>query len=345
MCPSTEYWRDTLAHLAREVAEHGADGIYVEDVAASQAVACEAPTHSHLHEGSAPGFWAAAVRGLLEAIRAAIGGGPHLAVDGPAEPYADLVDAYVTQHPAAERAGVITEDMGPRCAPIPLFSAVYHDYATLIGPAVSLVNQRPHDPLWPREVIAATRSSAEPRRRDYQAQFCLEVARAAIWGHYPILENFVPGQTRDDANRHKMAFLAATVRASAWGVGALLPFAEFMGPLAIESSSLDIELLIDGPPSVPSQRRSIRRAVQPVLGTAWRVPGGSPALVLTNMDARPQDFAARLRSGRLGVQLPLRMTGRVFSEDGDTPAPRLSAAGSEISGNLPGRSVLLMSLR
>ena len=173
----------------------------------------------------------------------------------------------------------------------------------------------------------------------------MEVARATIWGHHPVLENFVPGQTRDDANRHKMAFLAATVRASAWGVGALLPFAEFMGPLAAESSALDIALLVNGPRSVPSQRRSICRRVKPVLGTAWRAPGGSTALVLTNMDAQPQDFAARLRSRRLGVQLPLRMAGRVFSEDGDTAAPKLRAAGSEISGNLPARSVLLMSLR
>ena len=75
MCPSTEYWRDSLAYLAGQVAEHGADGVYVEDIAACQAMACEGATHPHLHEGPVPAFWTAAVRSMLEAVRAAIGAG------------------------------------------------------------------------------------------------------------------------------------------------------------------------------------------------------------------------------------------------------------------------------
>jgi hypothetical protein len=274
-----------------------------------------------------------------------MGAGRHLAADGPVEAYVDLVDAFITEHAAAERAGMIPEEMGPHCAPIPLFSTVYHDYATLIGPGVSLVNARPHDPLWPRDVIAGLRSPPELLRGDYQTQFCLEVARAATWGHHPVLENFAPGHTRDDANRRKMAFLSAAVRASAWGVGALVPFSEFMGPLAVESSSLAISLLVNPRRSSAGERRSIRRAIQPVLGSAWRAPGGGLALVLANIATEAQDFASRLRSGRLGIRLPLRMVGRVFSEDGDVPAPRLRASGSEISGSLPARSVLLISLR
>jgi hypothetical protein len=34
-----------------------------------------------------------------------------------------------------------------------------------------------------------------------------------------------------------------------------------------------------------------------------------------------------------------------FSEDGDVPAATLRASGSEISGRLPGRSVVLLTLR
>jgi hypothetical protein len=343
MCPSTHYWQGKLAALAREAMLRGADGIYIEDLCGCEPGICEDPDHSHIPAGRTS--WAAAVRAALATVRAGAGTGRHLAVGGPVEAYIDIVDAFLTDHPAAERAGTIPEQVAARSVPIPLFSAVYHDYTTLIGPAVSLVNTRPHDPLWPRDVIADLRAPPDVLRGDYQEQFCLEVARAVTWGHHPVLDGFTPGHTRDDANRHKMAFLAAAIRASAWGVGALLPFSEFMGPLAVDSSSLTIHMLINPPRSSVAERRSIHRAIRPVLGSAWRTPGGGLALVIANMAERDQDFAARLSSRRLGAQLPLRMAGRVFSEDGDVPAPSLLASGSEISGKLAARSVLLVSLR
>jgi hypothetical protein len=37
--------------------------------------------------------------------------------------------------------------------------------------------------------------------------------------------------------------------------------------------------------------------------------------------------------------------GRTFSEDGDVPAAKLRTSGAEISGRVPARSVLLLSLR
>ncbi len=145
-------------------------------------------------------------------------------------------------------------------------------------------------------------------------------------------------------NRRKLAFLAAAARATAWGVGALLPFSEFMGPLAVDSPPLSINLLVNPFHSSAAERRAMQRAVRPVLGSAWRSPGGSLALVLVNIHDRAQDFTARLRSQRLHLQLPLRLVGRVFSEDGDVPAPTLRASGSEIGGRLSARSILLLSL-
>ncbi len=342
MCAGTKYWREELAGVARELAKWGADGIVLEDLDIPPLL-CEEASHEHGPAG--PAQWAQGVRSLLASVRAAIGVGRQMAVDGLAEHYLDLADAIFTSHAAAERCGIVPEAFGHRWTPIPLYAAVYHDYTTMAGPAVSLVNQRPADPMWP---VASTSDLRAPPRvmdRDYQAQFCLEVARSVTWGYQPVLEGFLPEQSRDEANRHKLAFLAAALRAQAWGIGALLPQSQFLGPLSIECPTLEEDMLVNPPGASAAERRTRRQAVPAVHGSAWRVPGGGLAAVLVNISAREVGFTARLRSSRLGLQLPLRLIGRTFSEDGDVPAASLRASGSEIAGRLPPRSIVLISIR
>ena len=342
MCPSTRYWRQKLVSLAREAARLGVEGVRFQSLGDSEPHSCEDPDHGH--GLASPGAWAAGVRMALGEVKAALGADLHLAADGPAEVYLDLVDAFFSTHPAAEREGLLPAAFGGRWSPIPLFASVYHGYATLVGPGASLANARPQDPLSPQ-------AGADPRlplplmERDFQGQFCLEVGRAAVWGHQLMLTNFSPEQARDDADRRKLAFLSAVLRAQAWGVGALLPFAEFLGMLDIESPRLELELLVNPPGSAPSDRRSVRRGLAPVLGSAWGTPGGGVALVLANLHDQPADFATRLRSARMTVNLPLQLMGRTFSEDGDVPAATLRTSGAEISGRVPARSVVLLSLR
>ncbi len=343
MCPSTRYWREKLAALARQAVQSGADGLYLEGLATALPLLCQDSDHGH--GAPLPTQRAAGVRAAIGAVRKAVGDDLHLALDGPAEICLDLANTFFTDHPAAERSALLPDASGSRWSPIPLFSSVYHDYATLVGPGVSLINRRPHDPLWPAEAVSGIRDPAPLMSRDYQAQFCLELGRAAAWGCHPLLANFSPEQARDESSNRKLAFLAAVLRAQAWGVGALLPYSQFMGPLAIESSPAEIEFLINPPGSAPAERRAVRRSVHPVLGSAWHTPGSGLALLLANVGQQPREFAARLRSSRLSLQLPLRLVGRTFSEDGDVPAASLRPSGSEISGRLPGRSVVLISLR
>ena len=182
-------------------------------------------------------------------------------------------------------------------------------------------------------------------RRDFEAQFCVEVARAISWGHHPVLANFAVEQARQENSRRRLAFLAAGLRAQAWGVGALLPFAEFMGPLEVESPTLDVDFLVNPAVGNAEDRHSLRLTIHPILGSAWRTPGGGLALVLVNVHQQLLEFAARLASRRLERQSPLHVVGRAFSEDGDAPAASLVASGTEISGRLPGRCVLLVTLR
>jgi len=343
MCPGTDYWQSKLASIAREIASRGADGVYLEDLGSAAAALCREPNHDH---GPArPSQWTASLRSLLTSVRAALGPGRQIATEGPAEPYLDVANAFFTNHAAIEREGSLAGEHGHRWTPIPLFASVYHDYTTIVGPGLALAGHRPHDPLWPAAAIRELREPPSIMQRDYQLQFCLEVARAMTWGYQLLLENFSPEQAHDDSNRHKLAFLAAAIRAQAWGVGALLPQSQFMGPLAIDCPTVDADILVNPPHSAPADRRVVRRRLPAVHGSAWRVPGGGIALLLVSISSQPADFTARLRSSRLSPQLPLRLIGRTFSEDGDVPAASLRTSGTDIGGRLPGRTIALISLR
>jgi hypothetical protein len=343
ICPGVAYWRGIIAAVARELAERGADGILLEGLGSARASTCDAPNHGH--QPARATEWTANARELLSQVRAAIGASRQLATDEVSEVWLADVDAFLSQHASAVRQLSLPEELGHRWTPIPLFAAVYHDYSTVIGPGVSLVNQRPHDPAWAASAIAELREPRHVMQRDYQTQFCLEVARAVIWGYQPLLEGFSPEQARDDSNRYKLAFLAAALRAQAWGIGALIPQSQFMGPVALDCPSVEADMLVNPPYSSPVERRSNRRSLPSFLGSAWRVPGGGLALVLVNIHSQAADFTARLRASRLGLQLPLRLMGRTFSEDGDAPAASLRTSGTDISGRLPGRAITLISLR
>jgi hypothetical protein len=342
MCPATKYWRERVAGIAGEIAKRGADGLLLEDLGASP-VECEDLNHGH--GPATPDQWSAGIRSLLAAVRGAIGPSRQIASDCLTECHLDLVDAVLTDHAAAERDGIVPSEFGRGWVPIPLYGAVYHDYTTIVGPFGGLAARRPRDPMVPGGREPEMREPPGPGGRSYQAQFCLGVARSVAWGYQPILEGFSPEQLRDEANRHKLAFLAAALRAQAWGIGALLPQSQFLGLLTIDCPTLEVDLIVGPPHGAPADRQVTRRSLPSVYGSAWRVPGGGLALVLVNIDTREVGFTVKLRSSRLALQLPLRLIGRTFSEDGDVPAASLRASGSEIGGRLPARAIVLVSVR
>jgi len=342
MCPATPYWREKLAEIARGLLAEGAEGIYLEDLARAEPVACGEQGHGH--GLPLPSQWVAGVRMALTAVRAAVGREISMAVDGPSENYLDLADVMFSPQPAAEREGLGGSSLQEDWSPIPLFSAVYHEYTTLVAAGCSLVNHRGHDPLWSAEVIEELRQPLRLMERDYQAQFCLQAARAHVWGHQLMIENYLAGQARHQQNGRKLAFVGALLRSQSWGVGKLLCFSEFLGPLEIDCPPIDVPCLVNPRDSRPEDRRVIRRYVPPIMGSAWLAPGAGPALVFVNWHDQPVEFACRLHGGRIPHRLPLQLSGRAFSEEGEVLSPALRASGSEIGGEIPKRCVVLVSL-
>jgi hypothetical protein len=280
---------------------------------------------------------------LLAAVRQALGESYHLATDGPAESYLEFLDAFVSEHTAAERLECPDEWFGARWSPIPWFTAVYHEYCAHVASGPSLLGSAPHDPEMSPQEIAAPRFPEGLGAKDFQAQFCLEIARGIVWGRQLALANFAPEQARDERNRRKLAFLAAALRAQTWGLGALLPEAECLGLLAVDTPAIEVEFLIN-PWGGAVAPRVTRKRILPVLGSAWRLPGGGNALVIANIHDHPVEFSTLLRPSRMILNLPLHLVGRTFSEDGDAPAATLRVSGTEINGRVPARCLLLVTL-
>jgi hypothetical protein len=348
MCPSTKYWRGKLVSLLRQAAAYGANGFYVEGLVGAEARTCGNPAHAHAPADRTQ--WAQAVRGLLAELREALPPEVHLATDGPAEQWVDLADVMFTPHAAAERLGWPESPgaqrgeggYGQLWSVIPLFSAVYHSYCTLVSSGTSLINSHPFDPMWTAETIAELHEPEDLIGRDFGRQFYLEAARAMVWGEQPMVSNVNLRQVRDERCRRRMAFMTAALRAHKWGVGMLLPFSDLVGLLDIEASPIDVEMLVNPPGSKPEERGTTRRSVVPVLGSAWQTPGSGVALLLANIHEQPVEFSTTLKLGRSG---PVDIAGRTFSEDGEVSSAKLQTSGDELTGRMPAHAVFLVSIR
>ena len=113
MCPYTELWQAKVVGLVdRLVHECGVDGVYVDQISAAAAKLCFDPNHGHDVGGG--GFWAAGYRRLLERARQRLPQGRMLTTEENADPWIDLLDAFLLVNTPPNRGEVI-----------PMFPAVY----------------------------------------------------------------------------------------------------------------------------------------------------------------------------------------------------------------------------
>src|SRR5690606_13090180 len=72
---------------------------------------------------------------------------------------------------------------------IPLFQAVYHQYAISYGNYSSLLNP-PYDEMWPDEHRPV--EALQPLDTAFNKQFLMEQARSFVWGMQPMISNYKP---------------------------------------------------------------------------------------------------------------------------------------------------------
>ncbi|MDH7571252.1 MAG: DUF6259 domain-containing protein, partial [Armatimonadota bacterium] len=283
MCPTTGYLQAMLAETVARLSVLGVAGTYLDCVACACPVACY--DASHPHQGPYGSFWVDAYRQLIPQVRRA--GGPDftLTTESCAEPYLDLFDAFLVLDVSFDRYAFFRQFAG-RWEPIPLFAAVYHDYARIFGASAQPGVRQPYDPLWPP---APTGEPASVVHADYTAYLRYELARLFVWGHQPMVANWEPGLEERAGVRQSLQFLRTLVALRetyrAWlDVGRLRALPETECPWDT------LCCLVSWVYQAPGSESVTERPAPAVVAGAWESPEGRRALFLANHTLAPAAF-------------------------------------------------------
>lgn len=182
MCLGTEFWREKYSSIADSaIRDYGVSGIYMDQACSS--IKCYDPSHGHTLGGGS--YWtdgfakqAALIREKTADVRRDV----VLAGEGSGEDWIPSLDLFLTLEASRERyLGTGDTEV------LPLYQAVYHDYAVTFGSYSSLVYP-PYDDLWPDEFRPANRETSLPD--DFNLQFRMEQARSFVYGMQLTLANY-----------------------------------------------------------------------------------------------------------------------------------------------------------
>ena len=119
MCPSSHIWRETLAEIIRKMSkECNLDGVYLDQVSASDANLCCAPHHNH--EGGGGAWWVRSYKNIMSRLKEECQNNCIFTSECNAEPYADQFDGFLTW------AWVATNY-------VPFFSKIYAGHVVMFG--------------------------------------------------------------------------------------------------------------------------------------------------------------------------------------------------------------------
>ena len=119
MCPATAFWQDTVIELCRRITQElGAQGVYLDQVAAERATLCFDDSHGHALGGG--GYWLSGYRRLMARLRVVVGPDVHLTTECNWDGCVADYDGLLMWH--SYNANLV-----------PLFAAVYGGLARTFG--------------------------------------------------------------------------------------------------------------------------------------------------------------------------------------------------------------------
>ncbi|MFQ6105369.1 MAG: DUF6259 domain-containing protein, partial [Candidatus Glassbacteria bacterium] len=128
MCPFARTWQEKVFDFTRKLVwDYGVDGVYLDVLSAGGVRPCYDASHGHtIHGGT---YWGQGNRQLIESLRQRIRAekpGAIFTAEEICEIYLDKLDAFLT-------LDVTRGKYRPPLEFLPLFTAVYHDYAIQYG--------------------------------------------------------------------------------------------------------------------------------------------------------------------------------------------------------------------
>ena len=331
MCMATEFWRDKYSSLCDTVVNnYHVDGVYMDQ--ACNSIVCYNPEHGHPVGGG--NYWWDGFRKLTSQIRGKFNAGSDamLAGEGSAEDWIPLLDDFLTLQPSQERYSGVG-----KTEPIPMFQAVYHDYAMTYGSYSSLVYP-PYDELWPKEFYPANAETLLPE--EFNMQFRMEQARSFIWGMQPTLANY--HSFLYDKRKAEMAFLEDLIKTRYNALEYLL-YGRFMGLPELESKEITIPI---SKVSIYAGRTGdtvtrYEKSTRTLFAGAWLSAKGSLGLAVTNISDEDAEICFAVDCGKYGI--PTSGSVNLITSEGKNTFGKY-ADKDEVRCSIPARTSLVIEL-
>jgi len=338
MCPATPLWQSTVRDLVDELlGRYGLDGVYLDQIAHTAVELCHALDHGHPAGGG--NHWCIGYRTLVQGVRQARDAHPRprrdaiLPSEGSCETYLDLFDAFLVLDNSSERMGFY-DKVDLHWESVPLFSAVYHEYALHFGSYASLAPP-PYDDLWPQPQGPVR--SQHFRETDFADAFYAELGRAFVAGAQPMVSNVYLRELDDPALQGHWRFLGELVQARLHAAPFLV-YGAWQRPPALDVPEVEIDFLVRGIYTPPEGEHVIRRRLPAVMASLWAAPDGGLGLALANISPDSHSIAWRVEDGRAGRPVYL------IDGQGRTPLRPVANDGSVFDGAILGRSVRVIEV-
>jgi hypothetical protein len=94
MCPSTTYWQNLIAGVSNELTSFSVAGIYIDEVAAADPVACYNEEHNHAPGGGSS--WTGGYNDMMDGVRSSVGSDKLIITESNVEQLIGSVDTFLT---------------------------------------------------------------------------------------------------------------------------------------------------------------------------------------------------------------------------------------------------------
>lgn len=291
MCMATDFWQNKYSTLCDTVVNHyHTNGVYMDQACMNNR--CYDSTHGHEIGGG--NYWVNGFGKLTSLIRSKISHQtqPILAGEGSGEDWIPYLDLFLTLDPSRERyAGVGNSE------PIPLYQAVYHDYAITYGSYSSLVYP-PYDEKWPAEYRPKNKETELPEI--YNSQYLMEQSRAFVWGMQPTIANYHSFLTQ--SRKAEIDFLMDLSRTRYKALKYLLYGVYYRSP-EIKSSVVNIDI---SKISIYAGRKgntvtSYKETVPTIYSGAWKASDGCLGIALANISSKKSMAKFSIEASEYGL--------------------------------------------
>jgi len=276
MCMATDFWQNKYSTLCDTVINHYyTNGVYMDQACMNNR--CYDTTHNH--EVGGGNYWVSSFGKLTSLIRSRISDQtqPILAGEGSGEDWIPYLDLFLTLDPSRERyAGVGNSE------PIPLYQAVYHDYAITYGSYSSLVYP-PYDEKWPTKYSPKNKETELPE--NYNSQYLMEQSRAFVWGMQPTIANYHSFLAQ--SRKAEIDFLLDLAKTRYRALKYLLNGVYYRSP-EIKSSTINIDV---SKISIYAGREgntvtSYKATVPTLYSGVWKASDGCVGIALANISSK-----------------------------------------------------------